>query len=255
MAVKWQVENTRGSVYYFDPNYVVIKPELNGRADEPDLTELKASILQYGQKQPVMVRNENGKPVLVMGFSRWSAIMELNKGRKPEDRIKIAAVYEQCNEQDGYILNFEENRRRNATTPYDDAHQIKQLVNWGWDNKKISQRLKISPSTIAARLALLEIEPEVQAAVKKGLVKPAAVKKIAKLSAEQQRELVKTDGKVSDEAVAAVTHTPIKPNLKVVREFVEMHAGPGEDEAVQAFCKELLNFIDGKENARSAATS
>jgi hypothetical protein len=83
-------------------------------------------------------------------------------------------------------------------------------------------------------------------------VKTAAVNKIAQLSAEQQRELVKTNGKVSDVEIATATNTVIKPNLKQVKDFITIKmAQAGQTESVIKFGNELLDYIDG--NATKAA--
>jgi ParB/RepB/Spo0J family partition protein len=247
MAVTWSVENERRNIYYFDPAHIKIKEDLNGRAELPDIEDLKASILEFGQLQPVAVRKEGESPVLVMGFSRWRAICALNENRTGDERIKIAAVYVRCNEVEGFIHNWQENRQRNATTPMDDAHHFAQLERWGWDKKKIADRLNVTVAFVSSRLTLIEAEPEVQAALKTGRIKTAAAVKIAKLASEEQRKIVKGNGKISDVEIAEATHTTIKPNLKAVKEFVEVKAASsltGKD--IRNFCLELLDYIDGK---------
>lgn len=247
MAVKWNVDNTRRNVYYFDVADIKFKPELNGRAELPDIEDLKASILEYGQLQPVVVRSENDCPVLIMGFSRWRAITELNKDRTGDDRIKIAAVYERCNEQEAFVRNWEENRRRKETTPLDDAHHFDQLERWGWDTTKISERFKVSPRFVTDRLALIQAEPEVQVALKEKRIKTSAAVKLAKLASDQQRQVVKGDGKISDKEIAVATNTVIKPNLSAVKEYLTVRmAQAGQTDSVRKFCDELLDFIEGK---------
>jgi ParB/RepB/Spo0J family partition protein len=253
MAVKWSVKATSNNVFLFDPAHIKIKEDLNGRAELPDIEELKASILQHGQLQPVAVRNEAGVPVLVMGFSRWRAICAINEGRPEDKRLKIAAVTLRCNEVDGFIRNWEENRKRNQTTPLDDAHHFAQLERWGWDKKKIAEELKISPKLVTQRLALIEAEPEVQTALKTGRIKTNAAVKLAKLSSEEQRKVVNGNGKVSDVAIATATNTTIKPNLRNVKEFIEIRmVQAGQTDSVRKFGQELLDYMEGKA-AHSAA--
>jgi ParB/RepB/Spo0J family partition protein len=247
MAVKWNVEHTRGSVYLFDPADLVIKPELNGRHEAPDVEDLIQSILADGQLQPVMVRSENDRPVLVAGFSRWTAISEINKRKLTTERMKIACTYTRCNEQEGFIRNWQENRARNQTTPMDDAHHFAQLEKWGMDEKAIAAKLKIEPAFVKTRLALIEAEPEVQSAVASGRVKPTAAVRIAKLSAEQQRAIVKQNGhKISAKDVAQATGKTVKPSFKAVREYIEQFDGPGEEDETREVIRKILAFMDGK---------
>ena len=246
MPVKWSVENRRADIYYFDPSDLKIKPELNGRHEAPDIDGLIQSILEHGQLQPVLIRSENDRPVLMAGFSRWTAISEINKRKLTPERMKISAVYVRCNEQEGYIRNWQENRARNATTPMDDAHHFAQLERWGWDAKAIAQKLSLKPQFVKSRLQLIQAEPEVQAAVSSGRVKATAAARIAKLSAEQQREMVKKNGhKISAKDVDTATGKAVRPSFKSVREYVESHTGPGESKDVREFCEGLLRFMDG----------
>ena len=247
MAVKWEVDSKRVDIFSFDLADIKIKAELNGRHDVPDVEGLIESILVHGQLQPVLVRSENNVPVLVAGFSRWTAISEINKRKLTLERMKINASYVRCNEVDGYLHNWHENRARNTTTPMDDAHHFAQLERWGMDANKIAERLKLKPAFVKERLKLIEAEPEVQAAVQAGKVKVTAAVKIAKLSAEQQREAVKGNGKLSPAAVAKVTGTVVKPGLRSVRDLIEVRsAAATTPDSVRAFCLELLTFMDGK---------
>lgn len=245
MAVTFEVEHTRGTVYLFNPADVVINASDNGRHDLPDITELKASILEHGQQQPVAVRNQDNKPVLVMGFSRWRAIAELNQ-EYPERKIKLKAVYVRCDQIGGLLLNHEENRRRNATTPLDDAHLFARLESYGWEHKEIAAKLKVTPVFVKQRLALIEASLELQEAVRTKRIPANAAAKIARLAVSVQRKTVAGNGKVSREAVAEATETVIKPSLKQVRDYVHQHTGPGESKDVIEFCEGLLRFIDGQ---------
>jgi ParB/RepB/Spo0J family partition protein len=246
MSVKWSIANTRGSVYLFDPADLIIKPELNGRHEAPDVEELIDSIMIHGQLQPVLVRSENDKPVLIAGFSRWTAISEINKRKLTPERMKIAAVYIRCNEVEGYVRNWQENRARNSTTPMDDAHHFAQLERWGMGIGQIAEKLKLKPAFVKGRLKLIEAEPEIQAAVQSGKVTATAAGRIAKLSAEQQREVVKKNGKLNPADVAKATGTKVKPSLGRIKEFVEIRsAAAGTNAAVRDFCNELLTLMEG----------
>src|ERR1019366_999172 len=101
---------------------IIVKPELNGRHDAPAIEWLIADIVEQGQIQPVIIRNDGGKAVLVAGFSRWAAISEINKQKLTTAPVKVRCVYSRCNELDGLKLNIAENKFRNSTTPLDDAY-------------------------------------------------------------------------------------------------------------------------------------
>lgn len=248
MARHWNTHTKPVHVesYTFDPADIVIKPDLNGRHDHPDLTELRQSIEENGQLEPVVVRSESGKPVLIMGFSRWQAICAINKGRKPADRMKIKAVFADVNERDGLILNYEENRRRNQTTPLDDGYLFARLEKRALTIPEIAARLHLEPTFIKRRLKLIAAEPEVQAAVASGRLKPTAAIKIAKLSSEVQREAVKGNGAVSSATVDAALGKAPKITVKAIRAAIVDELALDVEDGCAKVLRRLLAMIDGE---------
>lgn len=248
MARQWKTATKaiRTDGLTFDPADIVIKPELNGRHDHPDLTELRQSIEENGQLEPVVVRSENDKPVLIMGFSRWQAICEINKGRKPADRMKIKAVFADVNERDGLILNYEENRRRNQTTPLDDGYLFARLEKRALSIPEIAARLHLEPAFIKRRLKLIAAEPEVQAAVASGRLKPTAAVRIAKLSSEVQREAVKGNGTVSNATVDAALGKAPKITVKAIRAAIVDELDIDIEDGCVKVLRRLLAMIDGE---------
>lgn len=252
MAVRFEVENKRTNAYSFRPEDITVRPELNGRHDTPDITALKADILEHGQLVPVLIRQEAGKPILCAGFSRWRAISELNI-EKPEREIRISAVYVKLNEQDGFIANWHENRRRNETTPMDDADHFARMQKWGWSEAEIAKKLNLKIAFVKSRLALAEADESVQQAVSAGRVRPTAAAKIAKLSAQQQKALAAGKGRITARDVADAEGKRRKMTMTEVRVLVEEAADVGETSAVQAFARVLLEKMDGGPAPEKAA--
>lgn len=222
MAVQFTTkEDSRTSEYRFKPEDLVIKPELNGRYELPNITWLIQSIKDRGQQTPVVIRSDGGKPTLVFGYSRWRAISEINKalseGEKP---LTIRCVYSRVNELDGFIDNIHENRVRNPNTPIDDAHNIAKLEKWGQTFEQIAAIYHEDTNWVKGRLALISLEPEAQAAVREGRLKVTAAKAISKLSAAQQRAVVAkagAKGKVKLPEAAAIS-------IKSLRQMAETAA-------------------------------
>lgn len=248
MAVTWTIENKRDSIYGFDPADIIIKHDINGRLHAPDVEDLIASILKKGQLQPAVVRQENGKPVLIAGHSRWTAISLINKRKLTEEPMVLKCVYQRCNESDGLEVTWHENHARKQTTAMDDAHYFLQLEQRGLSVKDIADKLQLTPQFVKEMLALNEVEPEVQAAIATGKVSVTAAKRLKKLSADQQREKVKSNGhgKITAKAIDEEAGKATKPSLRTVRDYVHQHTGPGESAEVAEFCLTLLAFIDGK---------
>lgn len=245
MAVTFSTNHERGSVYKFWPKDLVIKPELNGRHDPPDITELKQSIKKNGQIDPVTIRKENGQPVLVIGFSRYRSISELN-AEHPDQQRRIICVYTTSNEQDAYVANWAENRARSATTAMDDAHQFAQMQKWEWTTKEISEACGVKESFIKARLKLISADRAVQKAVSAGRIKPTAAAKLAELPSAQQQDAVKGEGKVTSRKIVEASGQPGKATMKEIRETVEEAADCSLTLAVRLFAKKLLAMIKGE---------
>lgn len=244
MAVDWKVDSSRNAEYLFDPKDITIKAELNGRHDLPDIEALIEDIVKNGQLQSVIVRAENFKPVLVAGFSRWRAIVEINKRNLTPKPLRIRASYIRGNERDGFLLNLSENLHRNSTTPLDDAHNCAQLEKWGMSIKEIAERLRQKESWVRGRLQLVSATPEVQEALRAGRIKPTAAATISKLAAEQQKQAVKGNGKVTGKAIADASGKVAGMSRKELLVFLDETSGDTtENRSVRSFCDKLLGML------------
>ena len=196
MAVTFSTKHTRTSEYLFDPKALIVKPELNGRHEAPDIEPLIADIIRRGQIEPVIVRNDGGKAVLCAGFSRWRAITEINKRKLTPVPLAIRACYLKANELDGFLANIAENRFRNQTTKIDDAYNVRRLEQWGQTESQIAEIYGESVKWVRAMQRLVALDPAVQEAVSQGRIKSSAITAVSKLTTEEQRNAVAGDGDV-----------------------------------------------------------
>jgi len=215
---------TRTSEYVYDPACLALSPELNGRQDLPNIDGLVASIAKIGQLQPVVIRNNGGVPTLIVGISRWRAILKINKEKLTPLPLKIRCVYFQTNENDGFLAGIAENHFRNATTPLDDAYNCDRLQKWGQTIEQIAETYNESAAWVRGRLKLVTLDPEAKAAVKEGRLKPTAAAHISKLSAEQQREAVKGKGKVKGKDVAKPGGRSLKQLVNAMLKGIDAEA-------------------------------
>ena len=211
MAVSFKADHSRTSEYRFWPEDIVVKGELNGRHNLPEIADLIADIEANGQGVPVTIRNDGGRPVLVKGFSRWRAIVDINK-RHPKEKRQVRCVYTQLSEHEAFLENIAENRFRNATTELDDAHNIKRLMKvYAMTEEQIvpvyfpaaqgENEKKDALKWIRKTLKLADLTKEAELAVRSGRLKGSAALAISKLSAELQREVVKGEGKINSSAI------------------------------------------------------
>ncbi len=212
MAVDFDVKGTRTSEYRFLPEQIEILPEMNGRHELPDIEWLIESMLRpHGQIQPVSIRRTGGKPVLCAGFSRWRAAVAINTRKLTEKPFELRCTYTALTEKQAFMANIEENRVRNATTPMDDAYNVQRLINvYGMTEEEVAGLYREKLSWIKGRLQLIELIPDAEKALNEGRFVGSAAKTIAKLSTEQQRAVLKTEGKITAKDVRAVAK-PVKP--------------------------------------------
>lgn len=198
MAVEFKDKSSYSRVndYSFDVGALTINPALNGRHDLPDIQWLIDDIAANGQLEPVLIRSDGGTPVLCAGFSRWRAIVEINKRKLTPVPLKIRCSYYKGNEIDGFKVAIRENRFRNQITPLDDAYNIAQLKRWGQTEEEIAALYQQDVKWVRGREKLVELTPEAREALKAGRLKAPAAVKLAKMSAEAQRQAVKGEGKV-----------------------------------------------------------
>lgn len=214
MAVDFKVPNKRTSEYRLFPEDITIKADLNGRHEKPEIDWLITDMLAHGQHTPVAIRNDGGKAVLVAGFSRWRAISEINKHNLSPVKMQVRCTYVQCTEAEAFLINISENRFRNPTTPLDDAHNIKRLLNIYamtddqiagvyFPTAKTESELKAARKFVKDRIALISLSPEAADAVRSGRVKENAAVAISKLSQDHQREVLKREGTIERKDVSA----------------------------------------------------
>lgn len=235
MAVEFKVEGTRTSENRFLPHFIKVKPELNGRHDLPNIEWLINSILEFGQLQPVVIRNDGGTPVLCAGFSRWRAISEINKRKLTPKPLLVRCSYLKVDEMQGYLAAIAENHHRNAPTELDDAYNVQRMLNiyqmteeqiaavyFPPDKEGQAKDPKQALRFVKERLALIDLAPVAKKAMKEGRLKGTAARAIAKLTQEQQAEVIasKPQGKIKGSDVPT-TKAPAEKGWKFIKAEIE----------------------------------
>jgi ParB/RepB/Spo0J family partition protein len=269
MAVEFKTAHKRTSEYNFAPEDIVIKADLNGRHEITDIEWLIADIVERGQLQPVVIRNDGGLPVLVAGFSRWRACMEINKRKLTPVPVRLRCSYFRGSEMEGFLANISENRLRNQTTAMDDAYNCRRLEQWGMELDAIAAHYREKPAWVKKRLSLLSLTEPAREAVANGVIKPTAAAEIAKLSEEKQREVVARANngehvRVSDAAAAGGSKKPTFSEVKTYLQGVVNTGLPeglenawnlayrkkmtdAQEQAVRFFAEQTLRNIRGEE--------
>ncbi len=210
MAVVWapeaDVERTANGGYVVAPENVILKPELNGRFEDTDVTELAEDIKNRpeGQLIPALCsKSPEGFPVLVAGHRRYRAIILINKDIKDASkRYKLKFNYAKvANDEEALDLTVAENRNRTDVNPMDDAYNINvYLTKFGKGLEDIAlkyfpggtsdEEIRKNVKWIKDRLKLLELSDTAQAATRTGGISTSAAIKLAELPQVSQDKLV-----------------------------------------------------------------
>jgi ParB family chromosome partitioning protein len=149
----------------------------NPRTEFPDdaLEELATDIQQRGVLQPLVVHPSDGegRHCLHFGAKRLRAAIRAGLHEVPVVVRDMPA--------DRYA-QVAENQKRHGLTPLDLARFIKSRVDAGESNAAIAKRLGMNLTTVAHHLALLELPPELDVALKSGrCTSPRTLHELSKL--------------------------------------------------------------------------
>lgn len=185
----------------------------NPRTEFPqaELQELAEDIRQHGILQPIVVQpaDAEGRYRIHFGAKRFRAAGLAGLTRVPVTVRPTAA--------DPYA-QVAENQKRHGLSPLDLARFIRSRVDLGESNAMIARRLGIDLTTVAHHLALLELPPPLEAALRTGrCAAPRTLYELNKVHAQRPEavvKLLKSDAPITREAVAALRPPTRKPKAK-----------------------------------------
>jgi ParB family chromosome partitioning protein len=150
--------------------------------------------------------------VIIAGECRWRAHVQ-NKAKT------IRAIVERIGEKEVRLRAIVENVQRNDMNAVDEANGYQALVDDGMTVADIAKMIGKQEKHIERRLALLQLEEQVQQLVLSGYLQPRTAAQIAQLSNRDQITIVKMiqAGKLSD------NHWDVRT---AVRKLAECRAEP-----------------------------
>lgn len=119
---------------------------------------------------------------------------------------------------------FVANYHRDDMTDLEEAHALKQLVNYYGSQTKAAKRLGIPQGTISSKLSLLKLAPELQKDLMTGARKVEHVRNLGKLSPEEQKAKADERATAAEARREAPRPAPAPPREPVV----EQSAGPAD---------------------------
>ncbi|MTI93901.1 MAG: nucleoid occlusion protein [Firmicutes bacterium] len=151
---------------------------------QEQLEELAQSIKTYGLLQPIIVRPARDGYQLVAGERRWRACTMLGWDRIP-------AVIKELNDSAMAAIALIENLQRENLDYFEEAvgyHRL--LAEFGLTQEVLAQRIGKSQSTIANKMRLLKLAPEIRSALVDAQLSERHARALLKLPDDESREKV-----------------------------------------------------------------
>lgn len=176
--------------------------------DENALEELADSISTLGLIQPITVRRESdGKYIIISGERRWRA-------SKLAGKKSIPAYIREADDRELHEMALVENIQRQDLNAMEIAISLQRLIEeCGVTQEMVAQRVGKKRSTVANYLRLMQMRPEVQAALKANQISMGHAKAIAGAPEELQASLVKKV--IKKELSVRATEDLVKKSLAV----------------------------------------
>ncbi|HLP07377.1 MAG TPA: ParB/RepB/Spo0J family partition protein [Opitutaceae bacterium] len=148
------------------------------------LAELAASIASEGLLQPIVVRKVGEKYQLISGERRWRAHQHLKAKT-------IAAKVVSANEASSAAMALIENLQREDLNPMDEAFGYARLMKeFGLTQELAAERVGKARASVANALRLLQLDPETQGFLAKGMLSVGHAKVLLGLENAAQRQLL-----------------------------------------------------------------
>ena len=150
---------------------------------EQEIKELSDSIKEFGILQPILVKRAEDGYELVAGERRLRATIRAGLAKIPA----VVVEAEPLNQQ---IMALVENIQRKDLSSVEEAISLQDiLAKTGWSQSELSRRMGRSQASIANKLRLLRLDPEVQAFVLSGKLGERQARSLLSLSPDDQRML------------------------------------------------------------------
>ena len=156
------------------------------RFDEASLQELAASIREHGVLQPVLVTETLEGYQIIAGERRVRAARLAGLDRIP-------AVLRQLASTEQLEIALVENVQRADLDPIDEALAYRQLIDeFGLTQERVAERVGKARTSVANTLRLLDLHPDVQAAIADGRLTEGHGRALGGLSTDAQARALGT---------------------------------------------------------------
>ena len=172
-------KTTKTDLLKIDPRAIIVNYDENPRKDYGDLEELKNSIKENGVRDAVKIKNTKEGIVLVHGFRRMTAVLQLIKEGFEVPRIPATAVSKGYTEQDSLVDHILCNSGKPLTL-LEEALTYKSLIDLGYTQTEISKKIGKTQASVSNTLKLADLSKKIQNVIIKGKISSSLALEIAK---------------------------------------------------------------------------
>jgi len=174
-------ETTAGTVRLIHVDEIKRNPfQPRQKINEQELQELVSSIREKGVLQPLLVRQKDGGYELVAGERRWLAA-------KQAGLDKVPALIIDVSDQEALEIALIENLQREDLNLIEEAAAYRKLIDeFGLTQAQIAERVGKDRSTIANRLRLLALHPDVISMLTEGILSEGHARVLLRLDGTEQ---------------------------------------------------------------------
>lgn len=163
--------------------------------DQHKMEELMESIEVLGVKQPILVRPQGERYMIVAGERRFRAAKSVKILHK--DRDTIPAMIEELSDKETREIQITENLQRDDVKPLEEAVVFKDLIeNFNLNVKEISHRIGKSMKFVSMRISLNDLIPDFREMLQMDILNLTDAYQLARVSKEMQQDIL--DYRTSD---------------------------------------------------------
>ena len=191
--------------------------------DEEALSELSASIKQLGIIQPITVKKQGEKYIIISGERRWRAA-------QMAELTTLPAYIREVDDENLHAMALVENIQRQDLNAIEIALSMQRLIEeCNLTQEAMAEKVGKKRSTVSNYMRLLTLPSEVQLALKEGIITMGHAKAIAGISEDRQlwalkRCIKKAMSVRQAEEMARKLAMPINADIEEEAEYPEAYS-------------------------------
>lgn len=234
-------DEQRINAFSFAPEDLILIDDKNDplydpRVELPIDEAMVRSIMAHGVLEPILVRKDGDRAVVLDGRQRVKNAVEANKRLKAEGGllIKVPVMPRRGDDADAFSVMITTNEHRIDDDVLSKAKKAQRLLNFGRSIPEVAVTFGVSEATIKNWGTLLDLAPQVRQAVSNGKITMTdAVRRFSDLTREKQIEAldeIQDHGADIGEAVAKrggkAGPTKAKIGKSALRKILHADKGP-----------------------------